>query len=207
MVCGITSFVIIQVMSKYHSFKEKYNAVNKNYLGFKMCNNILKTAVSESQEISAKKEDSSIIFGEKSVPITLTVLTNPHCNPCARMHKRLMNLIFKNPNVNIQYIYCSFNEDLETGSLFCIAVYQQKPYLEAIKILEKWYEYGKFKSDEFIEKSGVDIHQTSVLEEYKKHVLWREKNGLNATPIIIYENHKLPENYNVEDFIYLDSEV
>ena len=137
-VCCIASFVFVQVISTLHSVNEKYNMVNKDFLSFKMQKNVIKAALLDSQEIKVEKEDSSIIYGDKSAPVTLTILTNPHCDPCARMHERLMDLINMNPNINIRYIYSSFNKDVENSSLFCIAVYQQKSNNEAVEILKEY---------------------------------------------------------------------
>ena len=112
----------------------------------------------------------------------------------------------KNPKIKTQYIYSSFNDDVESSSLFCIAVYQQKTYEEAIEILEAWYQHGRFQRKTFIEKIGVNIYDPKVIEEYSKHKMWKERNNVDATPTIVYNDHKLPKFYNVEDFIYLDSE-
>ena len=205
-ICGITIFIFTHTLSKLHSVNENYNSINKNFLGLKLDETIFETALRRSKEIITYNEDSSVIYGEKSASITLTVLTNPHCEPCARMHKRLLNVMDKNPKIKIQYIYSSFNEDVESSSLFCIAVYQQKTYDEALKILEAWYQYGRFHRKTFIENTGVNIYDTKVTEEYLKHKMWKERNEVDATPTIVYKGRKMPKFYSVEDFIYLDSE-
>jgi len=205
-VCGITIFIVIHTLSKLNSVNENYNSVNKNFFGLKLDKTIFKTALQESKKIVTDKESSSIIYGEKSASTTLTVLTNPHCEPCARMHKRLLQVMDKNPDINIQYIYSSFNEDVESSSLFCIAVYQQKTYEEALEILEAWYQHGRFQRKTFIEEIGVNIYDPKVIEEYSKHKMWKERNNVDATPTIVYKDHKLPKFYNVEDLIYLDGE-
>lgn len=205
-VCGITTFIVIHTLSKLHSTSKQYNSVNKSFIELKMDKAIFKTALSKSREIIVDKAVSSVFYGNKSASVTLTVLTNPHCEPCARMHKRLMFIIKNNPNIKIQYIYSSFNKDVESSSLFCIAVYQQKTFEEALKILEKWYLYGRFQRQIFMRKYDVDIHDAKVIEEYLKHKSWRKNSKVNSTPTIIYNGHELPKLYGVEDFIYLDIE-
>lgn len=203
-ICYITTFAFIQHISFLHSVNEKYYMVNKNFLSFKMNNSIFETALLESTNIEVNVDDSSIVYGKKSAFLTLTVLTNPHCAPCAKMHKRLMNLINESPNINIQYIYSSFNDDVESSSLFCIAIYQQKSHEEAVKILEEWFLHGRYHRDTFIRSYNVDIYHPDVIKEYAKHKLWRERTGIEATPTIIYNGHSLPNFYEVEDFLYID---
>ncbi len=205
-ICAITIFVVIHTLSRLCLLNKNFNKVNKNFLGLKSDKTIFQTALYGSKEILTNKEDSSIIYGNRSASVTLTILTNPHCEPCAKMHKRLLQVMSKTPNIKIQYIYSSFNNDVESSSLFCIAVYQQKTHEEALKILEAWYQYGRFQRKPFIEKTGVNIYDTKVIEEYSKHKKWKERNKVDETPTIVYKGHILPKYYNVEDFIYLDSE-
>ena len=87
-----------------------------------------------------------------------------------------------------------------------IAAYQQKSYDEALKILEQWYEAGRFTQEEFIKGTGLDIYHSDVLEEYSKHSKWKKVTGIEPTPTIIYKGHELPSFYSLEDFIYLDIE-
>ena len=61
-------------------------------------------------------------------------------------------------------------------------------------------------TEDVVEKIGVNIYDPKVIEEYSKHKMWKERNNVDATPTIVYNDHKLPKFYNVEDFIYLDSE-
>ena len=38
--------------------------------------------------------------------------------------------------------------------------------------------------------------------EFQKHESWREQTKLRATPTIIVNGYKLPENYKIEDLRY-----
>ena len=203
---GIFALLFIHILSVLHSTKEKYNNTNRDFLRFKSQNHIFGAALLNSTKIDVKDEDSTIIYGDETAPKTLTVLTNPHCAPCARMHQRLMKLVNEDPDIKIQYVYSSFNEKVEGSSLLLIAAYQQKPYEEVVKFLEQWYEEGRFMQEKFIANSGLDIHHKKVKEEYSKHTQWKIKSGIEATPTIIYKGHELPPFYDIEDFIYLDIE-
>ena len=203
-VCAMVVSFLVHIVSELYSIRDRHYATNKDFLSFKLQEPILKAALQESKKIDVDDDDSSIFYGSKSASIKLTVLSNPHCAPCAMMHKRLMHLIDGNRNLRVQFTYSSFNEHLEFGSLFMIAVYQQKPRREAMRILEEWYEHGKSESMRFVESCGVDIGDRRVLDEYARHTRWRERTGIKATPTIIFSGHELPSTYSVEDLIYLD---
>lgn len=52
-----------------------------------------------------------LLFGDPDARHVITVITNPHCNPCAKMHHRLEELLSRTNNgYCVQYILTSFNE-------------------------------------------------------------------------------------------------
>ena len=41
------------------------------------------------------KSVSQIMFGNPNSSFVVTILTNPHCSPCAKMHKRMDDVLAK----------------------------------------------------------------------------------------------------------------
>ena len=48
----------------------------------------------------------------------------------------------------------------------------------------------------------LDITNPAVELEFKKHNAWKEKTQIRATPTILVNGYKLPENYKIEDLWY-----
>ena len=72
-------------------------------------------------------DDSRILFGNPNAGLQITILTNPFCNPCAKMHKRIEeHLETVHDKVCIQYIFSSFSPDLDFANKYLIAVYLEK---------------------------------------------------------------------------------
>ena len=42
----------------------------------------------------------------------------------------------------------------------------------------------------------------AIETEFKKHESWKEQTRLRATPTIIINDYKLPDNYKIEDLRY-----
>ncbi len=145
--------------------------------------------------------DSHIIFGNPS-KLLVTVLTNPHCNPCAKMHKRIEQLLKKQLHIQIQYIFSSFSQELEISARYLIAVFLQKSKEERKRIYAKWFEGGKLNKESFFEKYPVNINNSSVIEEFNRHKVWVKTSQMRATPTLLVNGYKLPENYMIEDLKY-----
>jgi len=143
---------------------------------------------------------SDIIFGNPKAKLFITILTNPHCNPCAKMHERAENLLDEcGDNICIQYIFSSFDESLDASNKFLIAVYYQ--YDEKIReqTYNEWFLYGKNKKELFFEKYPVNIKEEIVKMQFKKHKKWKDENQIQSTPTILINGFKLPDNYKIED--------
>jgi len=53
--------------------------------------------------------------------LQLTILSNPYCNPCAKMHRKIEELLTKTKNnVGVHYFLSSFKEDLGSAAKPCV---------------------------------------------------------------------------------------
>lgn len=152
---------------------------------------------------------SGIIFGNPEAPLRISILTNPHCEPCAKMHIRIEKLLQKaNDKLCIQYIFSAFNDNLLKSNRFLIAAYQNESKEKAEEIYHQWYDKEKYHADAFIRSLGYDITSESVTEELKRHNDWKETNKLSATPTILVNGYLLPEHYQIEDIAeFVDSVI
>ncbi|MDL2265590.1 thioredoxin domain-containing protein [Parabacteroides sp. OttesenSCG-928-G21] len=147
--------------------------------------------------------DSQILFGKPDAQLIITILTNPFCNPCAKMHVRIKNLIKETKgNVCVQYIFSSFNESLEYANRYLIAVYLEKDWNMALSIFGNWFENGQLLKELFFKDLQLDMTNPAIEAEFQKHESWKEKTQLHATPTILINGYQLPANYKIEDLQY-----
>ncbi|MFT4071634.1 MAG: vitamin K epoxide reductase family protein [Dysgonamonadaceae bacterium] len=152
------------------------------------------------------KSTSKILFGNPNAQILISILTNPHCNPCALMHKRIGNLLERNnTDFCIQYIFSSFNEELETSGKCLINAYFTHQREKSDEIFGEWFEYGKYSQEAFFEKYALDASDTDAVAEYAAHQFWKENTGLRATPTVLINGYKLPHEYKIEDMLYFSN--
>ena len=145
--------------------------------------------------------DSCIRFGNPDARYRLTILTNPYCNPCATMHRRLHGLIHQ--DCCIEFVFTSFGPEYESVSRLMVAAYFQLGAARAWQLYAEWYAGGKTRQEAFFEGLGLDADSEVVTEEYRRHTQWREQTGLSATPTLLVNGHRMPKEYQIEDFIDL----
>ena len=143
---------------------------------------------------------SVIRFGNPSGPLQLTVLSNPYCNPCALMHKRIEQLLQKTNNrIGIQYMLASFKEEWNITNKYLIAACLANNGGSVMQVITDWFENGKPLRDDYFKDWGLDPENAEVEAEFQKHEDWRKKSQISGTPTVLVHGYKLPENYKIED--------
>jgi len=168
---------------------------------------VFETLLSQQPFYEASKSDSQILFGNPDAQLTLTILTNPFCNPCAKMHARIDKLIgrgesnspIQQTNIRIQYIFSAFNESMEYANRYFIAIYLVRGRESAWQLYSDWFEKGKAMQEAFFHDLQLDMTNPAIEIEFQKHKSWKEQTQLRATPTILVNGYKLPDNYKIED--------
>ena len=73
---------------------------------------------------------------------------------------------------------------------------------ESKEIYDHWFEKGKYHKEEFFRLYPVDMELDDVIREFDLHKQWKDQSGLNATPTILINGYKLPDNSKIEDIRY-----
>lgn len=144
---------------------------------------------------------SSLIFGNKEKEMRITVFSNPYCNPCALMHKRLQTLM-DSVNCQIQYVFTSFKPEWNDINKYMIALYRKFGAEKAWDVISSWYAEGKVKREKFFEPYHLDITDEKVIAEFESHERWKKETAFNATPTLLVNGRRLPYGYGIEDMRY-----
>lgn len=183
----------------------KLHDVTRKYLSLKANTEVFNCLLQKERHVEAAHSDSSIVFGNPEAAYKVTILSNPHCNPCAKLHRTVDKLLqTTGRNLSVQYIFCSFNEDLKESARFLIAIYQQKGLAEAQNIYARWFESGKLRAEDFFAVYS-DVHTTTpnVTAEMERHEQWVKRNSYASTPTILINGHEMPSCYTLDDLLYL----
>lgn len=199
----LVSMLLMNVLIPKLSQKRKVEELTQELNSIKVDKNVFLAILRKQPYYEVDKNTSSILWGNKDSETLVTILTNPHCNPCARMHRQIEELLCTTNNLCIQYIFSSFNEELDSSSKFLMAIYFSKDEIEKSDIFRQWFKGGKTSKEEFFRTYDMDIMNGMIINEYSRHQAWIEKTGLRTTPTILINGYKLPYNYKIEDLKYI----
>lgn len=198
-VYGICIMAVHHYAIGYAAEKGRIRAVQK-YRALKANNKVFNALIENGVYYETSLEDSSIIFGNAKAKMRVTILSNPHCNPCARMHKHVEKLLrLSGGEICIQYIFSSFHENLEDSSRYLIFCYFEYGQDEALSKFADWYSKDKFNHKKIVSKNAAHIHTVIIEREMEMHRKWRTRTSLIETPTILVNGYKLPDEYEIED--------
>lgn len=196
-------FLVINSIVPVLANSKKIEQITYEINSIKATDEVFDGLLKKQPYYKADKSDSAMLWGNTEAENRITVVTNPHCNPCATMHNRLVNLLNSTGNgYCIQYIFTSFNKELESSTKLLIALYQNTDSASFLNALEDWYKQGKYQKENFFQKHPFDIESTKVTNELNNHNKWSEETKINSTPTLLFNGYKLPKNYKVEDLSY-----
>ncbi|KGE16126.1 vitamin K epoxide reductase family protein [Sphingobacterium deserti] len=198
-------FCICANLIPLFSEKGKIEKISQEINSLKVHESVLEIFLKQQSYYHCEKSFSNIIFGNPDGNLLVTILSNPHCNPCGDLHYRIEELIKKgSKNLCIQYIFTSFEKELEISSKFLIATYLNCTENERKRIFNEWFKHGKNDKENFFKLYDFDLDNESIQREFSRHLDWKKSTNLDSTPTILINGYMLPRNYRIEDFEFID---
>lgn len=201
----ILPLIVLKEFLPYVSDAKEKRKATQELNSLKANEEVFKTLLKNERKYVVCKSDSSIFWGNPDAKNTITIVTNPYCNPCAQMHEQI-KLLMENAynNFCLQFIITTFEKDQECMSKLIIAAYQQMTPTNFISFLNDWYHWGRFDKTGFLRKYCFNEANDSVVAEFQKHKDWIDKANVNSTPTVLFSGYKLPlDKYRLSDLVLL----
>jgi len=200
----LVPIILINLMVPQLGLGGKIENITQELKSIKLKKEVFNALIQSQPHYEIGKSTSTILFGNIYSKNRITIVTNPHCEPCAKLHEKMVRLLggFKD-TFCIQYIFVSF-EGQEDSSKYLIAVYQNYDLVDSEKIFTKWFNKGgKYDRNTFSKNYPVDV-DTNVEAEFSAHKQWQENTKINSTPTIFINGFQLSRLYQLEEIAELD---
>ena len=157
------------------------------------------------KQITVDTKDLGIALGSPQAKTTLIKVCNPYCNPCAKAHHIIDELVESNL-VNMQIVFTVTNDERDFRALpvkHLLAIVDRNDSILTQKALDSWYNateknYEIFAALYPVSKEELN-RQIPKIETMKE---WCEKMEITFTPTIFIDGYQLPDAYWVEDLKY-----
>lgn len=143
-------------------------------------------------------------IGNISAKNTITVISNPLCNPCAKIHNRIENILKESNNFNCQLIFLTNPNDIDVGGKFVRKIFSLPNNLKQIAIKE-WFNRNDSNFNKWNEKYEIYQENKIAYLLQNEHRDWCNLANIEVTPTIFVNGLPLPKVYKVEDIINIFS--
>lgn len=190
-----TPFLLINLLLPYRIIDSKLIETTQQFNSLKMNDKVFLVQLKDQAFYEIGPNIPMIVFGNPKARNTITIFSNPHCEPCARMHKKIDKLLEEANNIFcIQYILSSFDSTLDSSCEFFLYVNKKYPIEKRNQIYSEWFDKGKYDKENFFKRYDYVVDD-NVSPEYQKHLEWKGKMKIQATPTVLFDGYELPEMY------------
>lgn len=189
--------VLLPVIIKSHQVSYLKHAFNN----LKMTNDVFEGLL-YSKDRYAVEGVSQICFGNSNAKNQITIVSNPHCEPCGIAHEKINNLLnyLGEDNLYIQFVFINFDKDeIRDSGKFLIASYLNGGPDFAKDLFNRWFTSERYEIRNTYAKYSFNLNTKDVLDEQQKHEKWSKQNKVSLTPTVLYNGYILPDIYNIDD--------
>ncbi|AFK05631.1 Vitamin K epoxide reductase (plasmid) [Emticicia oligotrophica DSM 17448] len=141
---------------------------------------------------------NTINFGNPNAEHTLTMVTNTFCQPCAKTHKLIGELLENNENLNCKVVFLASNMADDKRGIVAKTILSL-PIPQQAEALHLWYENEERNIEKWQKQLGAVIEDKRIEDVISQHQLWCEIAKIEATPTLFLDGYKMPELYRIGD--------
>lgn len=166
---------------------------------------IFNALLEKQKKLAVSTDGLGIVLGNPVAENTIIKVCNPYCDPCAKAHRVIDELLAKNDNLKVQIIFRATDDgnDIRAKPVkHLMALYEKNDSKLIKQALDDWYLAEKKDYDVFAEKyvlNGELEKQGDKLNAMKE---WCNNVKIEFTPTFFVNGYQFPKLYKVEDIKY-----
>lgn len=205
----IISFIIVFIFTEItipalkHSEDGKYYKYELSRLKNNV--DVFNTLLSKQKKISTPVEGLGLTLGNPEAPIKLIKVCNPYCNPCAKAHPIIDDLLSNNPNIHLRIIFTASELDGDERKFpakHLIWIYKNMNTTTLKQALDDWYLNQNKDFLNFKKKYPINSESYENMTDIKTMHDWYKKENIEFTPTFFINGFQLPQQYNASDIKY-----
>ena len=163
--------------------------------------NVLRGLLTKSRKIENSTENLGILFFNDGARYDVVKVCNPYCEPCAKAHPILEELVEKG-TINLRII---FNASLDKDDLskdpvnYFLTINDKEKENVTKKVLNDWYSSNQKDFNAFLNRFPALNKVDNNFEKIRDMAKWCIAEDIKYTPTIFINGHELPDEYSIED--------
>ncbi len=184
--------------------------MERNLNRFLRSERVFQKLLDDQPEIEMGNFSNELQAGVGKAPISITIVSNPVCGPCSYAHAVIEDLLERfDGSLGVVFRFAINPSDTKSESYEMLShlmalrlSYSTEKYIEA---LSSWYlKNGKSNMKKWKEDNPISMmqNQDTINSMIMEHTRWCAMSGTHATPTILINGKKMPEEFSVADLKY-----
>lgn len=140
-------------------------------------------------------ELNAIIIGNLDAPHTVTLVTNPFCEPCKKIHTQLEALVAKNSNIKGEVVLTVGDTKQQIFAQYLFSL----PLVQRQNALKEWFDGHNGHFENWINANSEIPLSDDIKKQLTKLSIWFNKTDIQKTPTIFWNGQQLPDIYQIAD--------
>jgi thiol-disulfide isomerase/thioredoxin len=188
----------------------KLPRVRRSLNRFLKSERVFQKLLEDQPEIEIGNFSNELQAGVGEAPITITIVSNPVCEPCAYAHSVVEGLLEQfEGKIKVVFRFAINPSDTKSVSYemlsHLMALLLSTSNKKPIEALSGWYlKNGKNNVKKWKEEYpfSTNHNQDAITKLIHEHAKWFTLARIKATPTILINGKKLPEEFSVADLKY-----
>ncbi|SEK65561.1 vitamin K epoxide reductase family protein [Parapedobacter koreensis] len=178
-----------------------------NFQRLKHNGEVFNSLLMRQKGFSGDIEGLGITLGKPDSQNKIIKVCSPYCDPCAKAHPSIDEILRLNPDVQVQIVFTSRNSERDYKAVpvkHFMAIASRNDEELTRSALHYWYTSPSKNYTEFASKYPVS--DTDLQEQGKKldeMWLWCNHAGILYTPTFFFNGQQLPDIYDIDDLKYM----
>jgi thiol-disulfide isomerase/thioredoxin len=204
-VCLLSPVVLWLILRPLLFKLQQLKPLKEQLRKFKYNSELFNQALTAQPQFKQPDENWSIVLGKPEASNIITMVSNPYCPPCAKMHKLLNDIIDQNGDVQARIVFTAENTEEDPQTQVTRHLMALNALLDKTQVkhaLHDWYEQKQKNYDAWAKAYPVELVET---EYYKLDAqrTWCEMAEVAFTPTMLINGHLLPPVYQFSDLKYM----
>lgn len=181
--------------------RKQINLLARKYSKIKNNPKVLEALLLKSRKIKTYPTDLGIFINNKSAKYNVIKVCNPYCEPCAKAHPILEELVRKE-KISLQILFSvniSDNDIKRKPVSHFLAINEEEGESKIQQALDDWYLQKNKEYDFFAKNYPVNGNLMDQKNKIEAMHIWCEKEKITHTPTIFINGYELPKEYGVKD--------
>ena len=187
----------------YMSRSQEIPALKQQLYKFKYNKQLFHNLLLEGSKYELLPYEKTLTFGKSDALHTITMVSNPFCGHCARMHRTLNQWLPGRKDIRFQVVFLTgYDRQKRLIAEHLISLKLKGQNRQAKRALDAWYRLRTKNYKKWSREFKVDFDPVSA-EIINLQNRWCKNVSITGTPTLFIDGYELPVIYQASEIKYL----